>query len=128
MNLNFRQLALSALTAGLIGSLASCATIIAPKTGSVTITVTPDSSKIYANGEFMGYSPVHLELNRRTPQLIEISKEGYEPQKRILKTEINPLWVGADVLTLGVGAIIDAATGAWLEFKPSIIIMDLSKL
>ena len=120
-----RQLALLVLA----GSLSSCATLFAPKYESVTISVQPDSSKIFANGQFMGYSPLHIEIEPRVPQLLEVKHDGYEPQRTILKTEIHPVWIAADIfLTAGLGAILDISTSAWNHFTPTIIIMDLSKL
>jgi hypothetical protein len=112
-----------------LGSLlSSCATIFASKNAGVMISCTPDSSKVFVNGEFAGYTPVRVELPRSNSQLVEIKHEGYEPQQKILRTKIHPLWIGLDVLTAGLGAMVDAATGDWNVFEPDIIIMDLSKL
>jgi hypothetical protein len=113
-----------------VGSLLnSCATILASKTDPVTISCTPDSSKVFVNGQFMGYTPVKMDLPRSNSQLIEIKHDGYEPQQKILHTTIHPLWIGLDVLlTAGIGAMVDAATGAWNIYQPDVIIMDLSKL
>jgi hypothetical protein len=111
------------------GSLSSCATVLAPKYSSVTISVQPDSSRIYTNGQFMGYSPLHIEIESAVPQLLEVKHDGYEPQRMVLKTGITPLWITADILlTAGIGALIDYTTGKWNQFTPSVIIMDLSKL
>lgn len=129
MKLHLRSLALVVVTGALAVSLTSCATVFAPKYQSVTISVQPDSSKIYVNGQFMGYSPLHVEIEPSKPQLLEVKHDGYEPQRTVLKTDFLPGWVAADILlTAGIGAIVDLTTGDWNYFKPSIIIMDLSKL
>ncbi|MBS1903758.1 MAG: hypothetical protein JSS75_08655 [Bacteroidetes bacterium] len=122
----------SVVAVGLIAlcsAVTGCGMLLASKYDTVTVSVTPDSSKVFANGQFLGYSPVRAELAPRERQVIEVRHDGFEPQTLIMATDIHPLWLTADViLTAGLGAIFDATSGGWNKFRAPHIVMDLSKL
>jgi hypothetical protein len=59
--------------------LQSCMTIIRGRTQGIPVTSHPVGAKIIVDGEEIGNTPVHLELNRKKSHVIRIEKQGYNP-------------------------------------------------
>lgn len=97
--------------------LTSCASIFDGTRDNVTFNSTPSQARVSVNGLEMGTTPATLRLKKSENQLIEISKEGYEPKRLMTTTSFNnlallntvfwPFW------------LIDAATGAMWEVDPA---------
>jgi len=96
--------------------LAGCATLFANKTPEVRIASDPDGAKVYVNGDFMGNTPVKLQLASNKTYTIEFRKDGYQTKTYHLNNHVGGGWIVLDILGGFWPIVIDLATGSWYEF------------
>jgi len=96
----------------------SCATIFKGSTDEVNISSDPSGAKIYINGQYMGETPMPIELKSNKSYTIEFRKNGYENKTVLVNNEIGAGWIVLDVIFGIVPVIIDAATGNWHYLTP----------
>jgi hypothetical protein len=99
-----------------LGFISGCATIFAAKTQSLSVTSDPTETEVYANGVKMGVTPVELDLKADKSYIIEFRKEGFQTITKVVNTKVGPGWIVLDVLMGVIPVIVDASTGAWLQF------------
>jgi hypothetical protein len=103
--------------------MAGCATLFNEKDPAVSFQSNPSEAKIYVNGNYMGETPVALELKTDKSYTIEFRKEGYESKTYFLNNKIGVGWVVLDVLGGFIPIIVDAVTGAWYEFDQENVVV-----
>ncbi len=96
--------------------LSNCATIFKGEYRDVRINSEPDDTQVYINGEFMGRTPLKLELRPDEPLTIEFRREGYKTVVRQITNKIGVGWIVLDVISGLIPVLVDALTGAWYEF------------
>lgn len=113
---------------GLIVTLllfSGCSTIVNGTTQSVSISSDPQGADVLVDGEFVGNTPVAVDLKRKHNHLVTVSLDGYETQQ----IAINKVMSGAvagNILAGGlIGWGIDAANGSQYKLKPDTIALQL---
>ena len=99
----------------------SCATIMNGTRQEIPVSSQPVGADVYLNGQLMGKTPLKLDVKRRqSAVLIKIALEGYESHQVVLSPSIfGSGWVWGNLLFVGLGAIVDAITGAGYKQTPS---------
>jgi hypothetical protein len=116
----------SIAAAGAIASpiLTGCSTIVSPSLYPVPINSEPSGAKVIVKrdtGEqvFAGRTPTTVFLKPGGPYfqkynyLVDISKDGYEPQTSVISSEFNPIYLGNFFFGGVIGLlIVDPLSGA----------------
>ena len=101
-------------------SLTSCASIIHGRRQEVAISSNPIGATV-SDGSNVWTTPAKVSLPRKNPQLITISKPGYQPQTVRLERTISGV-VFANVLAGGIiGWGVDAISGAQWKLIPETV-------
>lgn len=98
-----------------------CATLFSGSSEPVTFNSTPDNATISISGQVMGKTPATITLKRKPDQVVEFSREGYQPTKMQLTTQTNP-WIFANILwcwLCPLSTTTDYSTGAFYEYSPN---------
>jgi hypothetical protein len=94
-------------------SLSGCATLFKGTVEKVDMESSPVRADVYVNGQFMGKTPLQLNLAVKRSYAIEFRAEGYQPRVYHINNRVGAGWVILDVLLGLVPVIVDAATGSW---------------
>ena len=100
------------LTLPLLAALAGCASLFNNKTPSVDIESNPTQAAVYVNGNYVGETPVSVDLSIRREHTITFRKDGYQDRSYQVFRSVGFGWILLDLVGL-VPIIVDAATGDW---------------
>lgn len=93
-------------------ALTSCATIITGTTQSIGITSKPSCASVWVDNEFVGNTPICVDLKRSRNHCIRVELEGYQPYEILCKKRLNG-WVFGNLVFGGLpGLCVDALSGA----------------
>ena len=109
MNIRRKQGLAAVLLAAALFLLQSCATIVRGTTQKIPVTSVPIGAKVIVDGKDVGTAPLTLRLKRKSPAVIRIEKEGYNPREiRIIrnKPDLNAAIPGNLMLGPFVGGAI----------------------
>jgi hypothetical protein len=106
------------VTAGIVG-LFGCATIVSGKSQELSFTSEPEEATVTAGGRVLGKTPLTLQLEKKSGQILTFEKEGYKPQTMQLSMRMDGLFLGNILLGGLIGTTIDGITGAVHEYSPS---------
>jgi len=90
-----------------------CASILSAKREEIRIESDPPESMAYVNGNFVGMTPVSVWADKTQNHTIEIRKEGYLPQTRVVTSSVGAGWIILDVFFGLIPLVVDASTGEW---------------
>ena len=100
-------------------ALNGCGTIFGGLSQDVKLSSDPSNAQVIDSGTGMKYStPATVSLQRSSSHSLEFSKEGYKTEVVPLRREARFLWWFLDAFSLGVGNLIDAATGGLFDIIP----------
>lgn len=106
----------------------SCATLIGPKTNSLSLSSNPPNANVCINGANLGTTPLNLDLIPNKSYTIEYKKEGFKTVTRTVSSRVNIGWVALDFFAgLFMAIIIDAITGDWKSLDQNSVNVELSK-
>jgi hypothetical protein len=105
----------------------NCATIWKGSNENVDIESVPDSAKVYLNGNYVGKTPMSIELKSSGTHQITIGKDGYESKTTYLTGSVYALWVLWDVVWGVAPVLFDWITASWYELNEGNIEMILDK-
>jgi hypothetical protein len=95
-----------------------CATLFKNKNSSVYLNSAPQKAKVYVDGNYVGVSPVKVDLSSKKNYVIVFKLDGHEDKTYFLNQQVGTKWVVLDILFgFGVPIIIDAITGSWYELS-----------
>ena len=97
-----------------MAALSGCATLFNDKTPSVDVASNPEGAKVYVNGNYVGETPVRVDLSVRKEHTIAFRKVGYKDRTYQVSRSVGIGWVILDILGGLAPLIVDAATGDWL--------------
>ena len=69
---------LTMMTLMAIATLSGCASLFNDKTPSVDVASNPEGASVYVNGNYVGETPVSVDLSVRKEHTITFRKEGYK--------------------------------------------------
>ena len=108
-------------------ALSNCATVFNDQEPLVGIGSQPAGAEVYVNGEYVGATPVQVELSVHREHTIVFRKEGFDDRTFRLSNEVGVLWIVLDVVTGLIPLIVDAATGNWLELSDETVDVVLTR-
>jgi hypothetical protein len=119
------------LTALVIMSMNSCATVFSGTTAKIKIEGSPEKAYVYYNNQLKGVTPIKLKIHKdelKAMPEIMIKKEGYEDQMIILHRKIKASALVGNVLFTGaLGLAIDFIDCAIYKPEPGEINYTLEK-
>ncbi len=109
---------------GILGLLTSgCATITRGTTEVLVVETTPTGADVEISNGMRCKTPCSLEMKRKNNIVVDISKEGYEPVRVNVLSQVagaGAAGMAGNVVLGGIiGAGVDAATGATKQLKPN---------
>ena len=108
-------------------SLTSCSAIMNGSTQDVRIKASESKATIYVDGMKRGITPKVVRLQRGTPHLIEIKKDGFDTYQITTHNSIAGAFWGNLLCGGVIGIVIDLATGSAYDIEPNFISADLFK-
>lgn len=102
--------------------LNSCATLLRKdKSQTVTFDPKPEKTLVFVNGEYIGQSPVTMEVDATKDYDVKYVNQSYVTEDFTMKKGVLNKWLIADLVSLPVTAvvplIVDWKTGAWNGVK-----------
>ncbi len=97
-----------------------CATLIDGSTQKVTFKSSPEKVSVMVNGQTLGETPIIVDLERQSENVVEFYKEGYAKQSLQMESRMNGLvWVNAIwCLSCLLSTTTDFASGAAYQYDP----------
>ncbi len=87
-------------------SLTSCCTLTRNSHQPMLVSSCPPHAMVYVDGEAIGETPQHLELDAKRHHDILVTKEGYAPQHYPLRSKVSASKLSSNGwIVLGVGAV-----------------------
>jgi len=110
--------------------VASCATIISGTQANLTISSNPDKADFTIKTQsglpiMAGKTPTVVPLPRGDNYVVDISLEGYKPQKVFITKDINMMFFGNLIFGGIIGMLIDYSNGAMWDLSPDFIYVTL---
>ncbi len=118
------------LIAALASGLCGCATLSRGTTDEVSVISDPVGAEVTTSFGSHCSTPCSLAVARDQVFSLTIAKDGYEAQKVDVVTRLSGAGLAAateNLVTAGLGATVDAATGATLEHIPNPVNVTLVK-
>ncbi len=124
-DIHIRLLAISVLALLNTG----CATITRGTTEVLVIETTPAGADVELSTGARCKSPCSMEMKRKNAVVVDITKDGYEPVRMNVLSQVAGAGAAgmAGNLVFGgiIGAGVDAATGATKQLKPNPVVVTL---
>ena len=104
-----------------------CGTLFSGLSQTVTIQSEPQGAKIYLDGQYVGDTPVRVEVDRETfsSKVVTMKKEGYHTKQFHLYKTVNS--VALLNLTSMPSWTTDAVTGNVIEYSPAHYYIEMNK-
>ena len=98
-----------------------CGTLLGDRKQFITVTSNPSGAEVTDQGSGESFTtPGQIELPRKEAPTLIVAKQGYRESVVYLRREPVITWLLLDgLLTLWLGAIVDANTGALYELDPA---------
>lgn len=111
----------------LLFSMIGCATLFKGSNEKVSMSSDPEGAEIYANGQYLGKTPLQINLRSKDVYSIEFRKNGYETKVVQVNNRVGIGWVVLDIFTGFVPVLIDAVTGDWFQLETNTVKAVLQK-
>lgn len=96
-----------------------CGTVFQGTKQTVRLTSDPSGAEVVDGKRgLVGVTPIEAELSRGVGHKLTFNKPGYSSVTVPMTRHAIFMWWALDSLSLGVGNLIDAATGALFEIRP----------
>lgn len=101
--------------------LTGCATIMHGTKQTVGINSNPSNAWVWVDGNYLGNTPIVVEMTRKDNHRVYIELPGYQPYEAIFTKQMSG-WVFGNLAFGGViGLGVDALTGGIYVLTPEII-------
>ena len=128
MNKSFIHLLFGLL---IILTATGCATVFGGKKNKLFVeNGIPPAAEIYLDGQKLGTAPMNRKIDKHLLQhgsIIELKSEGFRTDTIIVERKVHTYYALADVLTGGIWALVDVATGNLYRPTYGKIIYELDK-
>ena len=105
--------------------LTGCCTIIHGTRQSIGIASNPSNASIWVDRNFVGNTPMIVEMSRKDNHLVQIELMGYQPYEAVFSKQISG-WVFGNFVFGGViGLAVDAISGGIYKLTPDQIQAEL---
>ena len=96
-----------------------CATIMHGSTQSVGVSSVPEGATVMVNNQYLGITPLFIDLKRKDQHVVGISLNGYHTAKLTLQRKASG-WVWGNIVFGGIlGLAVDAITGGLYKLEPA---------
>lgn len=113
------------LTASILTSFTSCATIVHGTHQSVGIASSPSNASVWIDRNYQGNTPIIVEMSRKDNHFIRIELEGYEAYEATFSRKMSG-WVFGNIIFGGlIGLAVDAVSGGIYVLTPDQIQAEL---
>lgn len=107
----------------------SCGAMFNGTTQEILTQTSPTEVQVVVDGANVPYTtPTTLILERKDNYVLTFSKQGYAEKKVEIKRTLNGGILVLDILTGGIGVLVDAVTGAWYNLTPTTVAVSLVTL
>lgn len=114
-----------ALTAAIVTSLTSCATIMHGNMQLIGIASNPSNAQVWIDGFFVGDTPTFVKLTRRDNHVMRIELNGFVPYEAVFTKQLSG-WVFGNIIFGGIiGLVVDSLSGAIYRLTPEEIQAEL---
>jgi hypothetical protein len=97
--------------------LSNCGTIMHGTTQKVNITSEPSGARVMIDNNFVGVTPVTVDLARKFPHTAKFALDGYKPANYTFQKAMSPAIVGNLFTGLIPGLLVDFSTGGGYELS-----------
>lgn len=98
--------------------LTSCATIMHGTRQSVGIASNPSNACIWVDNNYVGNTPLIVEMSRKDNHIVRIELDGYQPYEAAFSRQVSG-WVFGNIVFGGfIGLAVDAVTGGLYMLTP----------
>ena len=98
--------------------LTSCATIMHGTQQTVGISSNPGLANVTINNQYVGKTPITIDLKRNCNHHIRIDLDGYHPYEIVCTNQMSG-WVFGNIIFGGIiGLAVDAITGGIYRLTP----------
>ena len=105
----------------LVFAMTGCATIFKGSNEKVSMSSDPSGAEVYANGQYLGKTPLRIDLRSKDVYSIEFRKAGYETKVVQVNNKVGLGWIVLDIFTGFVPVVIDAFTGDWFQLETTTV-------
>lgn len=111
-------------------TLTACATVVGGREQEIAIQTAPEGASCLVSSVEASWSvertPAMVTVPRSLqPLTVTCTLEGYQPATTMLESKTRTLSY-ANILMLGVPAMVDAQTGAGYEYEPSAVMLNFN--
>jgi hypothetical protein len=119
MSLRRARIIIVVLITGASGLLSGCGTIVhLGGREDLTIASEPSGAKVVVDGAERGVTPLTVNLERKQPHRVLVSKEGYEESQSPVASKLS-WWIAGNVVFGGIiGFLVDALSGGGYTIEP----------
>ena len=96
-----------------------CASIVSGTKQEVSFQSTPDEATVTVGGRVLGRTPIAMQLDKKSGQMVVFSKDGYKPAVMDLSTDVDPWFFGNILLGGLIGSTVDGLSGAIHKYAPN---------
>jgi len=101
-------------------ALNGCGTVFGGLSQDVKLSSDPSNAQVIDTRTGLKYTtPAIVSLQKGSSHSLEFTKKGYKKETVPLRREARFLWWFLDAFSLGLGNLIDAATGGLFDIKPN---------
>lgn len=98
--------------------LTSCATIMHGTKQAVGISSHPSHAQIWVDHQYIGQSPLIVEMSRKDNHLVRLELEGFQPYEIMFTRQVSG-WVFGNIVFGGfIGLAVDAISGGLYRLTP----------
>lgn len=98
--------------------LTSCATIMHGTRQSVGISSNPSCAQIWVNHQYVGQTPMIVDLTRKDNHFVTLALDGYQPYEIVFTRQMSG-WVFGNIVFGGfIGLAVDAISGGIYRLTP----------
>lgn len=99
-------------------SLTSCATVMHGTRQTIGISSNPSNAIVWVDKNYVGNTPLIVEMSRKDNHIVRIELEGYQPYEATFSRQVSG-WVFGNVVFGGViGLAVDAISGGLYRLTP----------
>ncbi len=102
----------------LLASMTSCATIMHGTRQSVGIASNPTDASVWVDRNFVGSTPIIVDMSRKDNHIVRLELEGYQPYEINFSRQLSG-WVFGNIIFGGfIGLAVDAVSGGIYMLTP----------
>lgn len=95
-----------------------CATILVGSSQDITVNSNVPGAEVLFNGKVIGVTPLTTSVSKQIDSILEVRKEGYQPQTINMSTSLTAAFWGNIIIGGLLGSTTDQSTDSAYEYDP----------